>query len=236
MVKKVWYSDAPSFSLTKKYLQSSVSVAPLGMVGRVFKTIVVDLSCERDDIQSKFTPNCRNEIRRAEKLGLVARSGEPSGQDIGAVKEFLTASNLGTPSGQYFSLDTSFVSSVHHQGRRLFTHVYHLAKEQRRCRLVYSTRDFSLSMADAEDDSDFVRAKGVANRYLHFQDMVSLKSKGFVAYDFGGLGDESGGDSKIKGINSFKRSFGGVEVEEFNYTPVLIGLAEKLYAKVKSRD
>lgn len=50
------------------------------------------------------------------------------------------------------------------------------------------------------------------NRYLHWQEILFFKYKGFDFYDFGGLGflDEyESGTSQVQGIIKFKKSFGG---------------------------
>ena len=57
---------------------------------------------------------------------------------------------------------------------------------------------------------------GRANRYLHWVDIKTFKEAGFLILDFGGLSGARG-DGWARGIDEFKRGFGGFEVVQYNY-------------------
>lgn len=231
MVEKIWFSHSPANSLTKKYLQSD-SCANLGfMVRRPFRTILINLTATLDEISAQFTPNCRNEIRKAEKIGLQARFAIPTVDDQAHVSAFMLANALGLPAASYFDKDTGFATSVSFNGTWFFTHIYHLQHDIGRARLVFSVKNIKIDEQGTAGE-EHRRIRNIANRYLHYADICWFKENGFSLYDFGGVG-AADGDAKIQGINSFKRSFGGADVEEFNYTPVLINAAEYLLGKYR---
>lgn len=69
---------------------------------------------------------------------------------------------------------------------------------------------------------------GVANKLLHWDDLVYFKSKGCIIYDWGGLPLDL---SQLPGISSFKLSFGGDDVLYKQYYSPLYRLAYFLKSK-----
>lgn len=56
-----------------------------------------------------------------------------------------------------------------------------------------------------------------ANRWLHWQDMLTFKQKGFECYDWGGLFEDETSPERA-GINRFKCDFGGRREVTYNCT------------------
>jgi hypothetical protein len=82
-----------------------------------------------------------------------------------------------------------------------------------------------------EKDGGTRALTGRANRWLHWQDILSFKRMGVKRYDLGGLfQDESAPEQE--GINRFKKSFGGRVERQFNGT-VPLTLKGRLYLRLR---
>jgi hypothetical protein len=113
------------------------------------------------------------------------------------------------------------ITTAYFEDKPVVCHSYLIDSELKIVRLLHSA-----SMIHDLEDKSFKGFVGRANRYLHYQDMVNFKEKGFLKYDFGGyaLGTEN---VALQGINKFKDGFGGYLVEQSNYTPMLIKMISK---------
>lgn len=220
MFKKIWFSSKPKSSLIVNYIQSSADVNLFFMKKNKFYSLIIDLKKSQNEIILDCSSTCRNEIRRGEKIGIEFKIGLPTVDDGYFIDEFLKEKGLGEFNKKYIQDLESMVCLVELNGVRLATHLYKICAEIGRARLVYS--------AVAPSDIDIIntgissqRVIGIANRFLHYSSIMYFKDNGFSVYDFGGLGlDES--NLKIKGINDFKKSFGGIRSIEYNYTPYAI--------------
>jgi hypothetical protein len=94
-------------------------------------------------------------------------------------------------------------------------HVWHAyVISDGRARLLYSASLFR------EQDKSLQALIGRINRWLHWQDILEFKRRGFRIYDFGGLfSDES--SAMAAGINKFKEGFGGVRTLNYDCTAAL---------------
>lgn len=104
------------------------------------------------------------------------------------------------------------ISYVYHKyGHKLASHLY-IANGKRAIML------YSCSTRFEEDDIPPIEI-GRANRYLHWQDMLLFKKRGYLGYDFLGLSiDEN--DREQQNINTCKIGFGGEEEINYNsYVP-----------------
>ena len=89
------------------------------------------------------------------------------------------------------------------------------------------TLSYSASLFRYEKLSTVKNIIGNANRFLHYNDMIYFKSKGFKIYDLGGYAKDTN-DSEKKGINFFKDSFGGEFIEESNYFSIPAYIGKKI--------
>jgi hypothetical protein len=68
---------------------------------------------------------------------------------------------------------------------------------------------------------------GRANRFLHDQDIEYFFKLGFKIYDLGGYAKDTNVEV-LRGINSFKDSFGGELIEESTYRSKIARLARRV--------
>lgn len=100
--------------------------------------------------------------------------------------------------------------AVNPSGVPLVGHAYIIDKELGRIRLLYSASHFRDSLSTTERN-----AIGMANRFLHWQDILYSKNDGYNTYDLGGVAPASS-DPQKKAIARFKSEFGGMPITEFN--------------------
>lgn len=231
ILKKRWYSDTPTTSFTTKYLQSPAKKTLPFMVRSPFNTLIIDLHLNEDQILMGCTSNCRNEIKRGGREALEVTHGPVTTAYAEYFDDFLASKSLGRFNTDYINNPETVVSSVYRADCRIASHLYLVNNTVGRARLIYSVVASGAELPQLKPDPatggmSTARLVGVANRYLHSEDILYFKRSGFNIYDFGGLGiDES--NAKVKGINDFKRSFGGETISEFNYTPILVAAIEK---------
>jgi len=87
----------------------------------------------------------------------------------------------------------------------LVYHTYIVAEDM--VRLYHSASSFRV------DETIPHALVGMANRYLHNQDMLMFKSLGKTKYDWGGAGK----GKEVESITKFKESFGGEPQELYNF-------------------
>lgn len=227
MLKKIWFDREPKTAYATKYIQSTANIDVAWMIKQPFRTLTVNLQQEEECILQQCTANCRNEIRKGSKIGLDFHVGPTTQEDADFIQHFLNKKMLGQFSRDYLADPEALVCVTSLNGTRLATHLYVASCQAGRSRLVYSAVADPTFILGPEGMSG-QRLIGIANRFLHFSAIRHFRAQGLSVYDFGGIGLEEN-DPKIKGINEFKRSFGGTEVLEYNYIPVWISIIERIF-------
>ena len=95
------------------------------------------------------------------------------------------------------------VSQIYFEDKPLITHIYLHDKE--RSRLQFS---FHLPIVKSYNG----QFQSLANRYLHWLDIIYFKENSFKIYDFGGIPVNS-----MASLREFKLSFGGIIEEQYNF-------------------
>lgn len=205
---------SPQTSDVDVYVQSQLPIAG----GEIFCNILIDLARDEELLFRNLTKGCRYEVRRAaEKDGVVCNiTFEPSlkilEDFISFYNEFAMLRKL-APANlvklEHFlakgrvSISSAFMKDT--LDCPLAMHCY--IHDSKRIRLYLSATRSRLSVG--QDDKQRI---GRANKLLHWEDVRSAKQHGLGIYDFGGI--STGG--RLKGIDDFKRQFGGDEREEYN--------------------
>lgn len=230
-MKKIWFDCKPKTTIATKYIQSAANIDLALMTQCPFTTLTANLEQTQEQLLSKCTPNCRNEIRKGEKLGLGFHVGPVTLSDVSFIQTFLRAKNLGRFNSAYLYEPKALVCTVSFGQMRIATHLYIISSRTSRSRLVYSAVAEQALVTTPLGMSP-QRFIGIANRSLHFFSMLNFKAQGLSVYDFGGIAPEET-SLKIKGINEFKASFGGEQRVEYNYTPTWIAVVELVFQKLK---
>ncbi|MBC7641058.1 MAG: hypothetical protein H7174_01770 [Flavobacterium sp.] len=102
----------------------------------------------------------------------------------------------------YYNSENMIATQVWFDNKPLITHVY--LHDKSRTSLMYSYHLQNLDVYDGQ-------FRSLANRYLHWLDLIYFKSKDFKTYDLGGI------SKNPNPLSDFKKSFGGIIEEQFGY-------------------
>lgn len=183
--------------------------------------IGIDLSQPVEKIFAGFSRAFRQDIRNSirDDYFLVERRTKPDEKELEAFceyfNEFSRQKSIHTISRgnlEYFIEADSF----------LYTKVLDKKTGQPLCFLTYilhknrASGQFGCSHFRLMQESAERNKIGKANKYLHYQNMLYFKEKGYSFYDFGGYHADENGDP-LTGIDRFKKYFGGVPFTEYAF-------------------
>lgn len=208
--REIWYAEEPC-GLDGILLYRGAK-KPIGRVLRQVRTLITDLRQSEEELIARCQKDCRYQIRRAVREGIHTEyklGNEITEQDIENFCRFFLEfwQSKGIQEGTYEKYREE-IETYAEEG----VFAISCAKVDEEV-LVYHTYivgdDFVRSYQSASqfrrDDKAKARIVGIANRYLHKEDMLYFKSLGKTIYDWGGAGERE----EVKSITEFKESFGG---------------------------
>jgi lipid II:glycine glycyltransferase (peptidoglycan interpeptide bridge formation enzyme) len=213
---EVWFGEEPAFARGVDIVQYRFRSSPVASARATpLLSMVTDLTHGGEAIAGRFGKDCRYKIRRAEtKDGLRAQfSAEPESR-LDAFADFFDA--FAKQKG-HSRCDRHWLRAASEAGQLALSAAYRGEDA-----LVWHAHVLCGTTAGLQytashfrgQDNDFRALVGRANRWLHWKDMLKLKSMGFERYDWGGLfADES--TPEREGINRFKRDFGGEQIRVY---------------------
>ena len=224
----VWFADEP---IRKngiiQYRQANFEINKADE----FQTLISELNIEADEIISKFSKNCKYEVNRAQREGFIAEFYDKNNIDSNCIEKFLeffldfwkskgvmdyNIASVRSEIECYIRFDSFVLSKAKFGEDTVVYHTYFV--DDTHARLLHSA---SLYRDDGVIPSQLI---GMANRYLHKEDMMYFKNTGKVIYDWGGAGIED----EVINITKFKESFGGTRVVQYN-ARVHKGLLAKMF-------
>ena len=221
--KVVWFADEP---VKESGIITYHQAAYEGKNATKFETLINKLDEDEEGIKSHFSKSCKYKVNRAarEDVDIVIKSPEQiSDEDIESFLTFFTAfwDSKGTKFDNYDSVKrdlrdirdanglTIAYAKVAGQIAIYHTHIY----DEKTARLLHSA---SLYRLQGDEEGNTKNLIGMANRYLHFKEMLHFKSLGIEEYDWGGAGI----DDDVKNITEFKESFGGFHRTYYDFEEV----------------
>jgi len=198
-----------------------------------FYTLITDITKSDEEIRQQFSKNCRYYVNRAarEDIAVKLYSGkEISDLQIADFLDFFEefweskGSHLSNKDKlrqelcEYRDAGTLGITEAYVAGVKSVYHTHILDDEI--VRLLHSASLFRLQ----EEDANSKNLIGIANRYLHYEEMLYYKGLGREIYDWGGAGMEE----DVIHITEFKKSFGGEPVTYYDFEQVN-GLLAKLF-------
>jgi hypothetical protein len=220
-----WFDKNPKNSLRCLYLQSPVKKDLLFMIRTSFSTITIDLSDNIEYLFKNFSSTLRNEIKQSIRFNFKTNFSQPDSNDIIFFNNYFSFKKIPKFNNRYLRFDSScIVSSIYLGDTRLASHLYIKDLNNNRIRLVYSAQNTNLK--NIELNSYTKKAISLANKYLHYNDILYFKNLNFHLYDLGGININ---DYNINGIASFKKSFSNKLELSYNYTPILVYLIKYFY-------
>ena len=182
------------------------------------KTIIIDLCQELSDIMSGIRSNFRNEIRRAEREGIVFSDQRKADWFVCYYNAFAEKKGLKTITEHHVNkYPIYYITTAEYEGKVLTAHVSYVDLDLKTVSLLFSA-------SPRLDETIDTKLIGFSNKFLHYKDFEFFKDKGFWHYDFSGFSDNPD-DKERLGIGQFKRSFGGEIVDTHSYYSPLFKLA-----------
>lgn len=198
------------------YYQTEEPVAP-GC--SVFKTLISDLTKSHETMFQRFDKHCRYKIKKSEREDIdiqiydwefLKKQPQVLAGFVSFYNRFAKSKGLDcinhTKCLQAYIDSGAFTLTVALKGETPL--VYHAYIHNDDCARILYTASLFRETADSNEKS----AIGRANRLLHWRDMLYFKQRGFTRYDWGGIGETE----EYKGIDDFKRSFGGTRELVYN--------------------
>lgn len=195
------------------------SFVPIAKVIRYGKTIVNDLIQTEEELFSGFSKSCKYKINRAAREGVLVSIYDSAQITDEMIESFVDFSiefhkTKDLPCENREKLIEEF-KSVRAQGQielaeakindRVVVYHTHYVDEER----AFLSESVSLYRIEQDIPKNSV---GMANRYLHFEEMKYFKQCGKKVYDWGGAGESEA----VKSITEFKESFGGEKVKVYD--------------------
>ncbi len=211
--REVWYADQKC-DLDGIILYRGAKQV-IGKELRKVRTLITDLRQDEETLVSKCQKDCRYQIRRAirENITVEYKVGkEISPEEIESFVSFFmdfwkskgmteeTYEKYKEEIETYVSEGVFAITKAKQGDELLVYHTYIVGDD--------FVRSYQSASIFRDGDKAFQRLVGIANRYLHMQDMLHFKAMGKTTYDWGGAGLRE----EVKNITEFKESFGGDEL------------------------
>lgn len=199
-----------------------------------FYTIILDLAKSQNDLMGACNETTRYEIKHADSDGNLAFICDNNNIEL---ENFALFYNEFAKAKSLLPININKLKAYSITGNLLLTksvsknnnvtlvyHVYYCSKD--RVRLLNSA-----SLYRETADKQKRKQIGMANRWLHWQDILYFKQQGINTYDFGGWYNGTRDKEKTY-INQFKEGFGGKIIKGYNYQQGLT-IKGKLYLLIK---
>lgn len=231
MVRWVYFAPGIIPSTAKRdidvYLQCSIPIEG----AEPCWTVSADLAQDEDVLFQRLNQTYRRQIRRAvDKDGLVAELNfTPTDEDIDSFKSFFNVfsasrglAKANVPLMKTFrDANCLSLASVRRDGDNLPLAMLSFVSDGYRARQYTGATSPRVG-----EDSALI---GRANKLLVWETILAMKNAGLEVYDFGGISRKK----ELKGIDDYKRMFGGVESEEYN---ALVGVSSLGKLAVKTSE
>jgi hypothetical protein len=167
-------------------------------------TLTIDLMNVRSSFIETLNKKTRYEINRAEREGITFCLHDDRASFLDFYNDFARSKSLSLLSETQLSHlpkeNICFTKAVNsNTNETLVMHCYLHDKE--RTRLL-----FSCSHYRSDSQQSLKSLIGMANRYLHYQDIAYFKQNGWLTYDLGGIAYQTNNPALQK-INHFKEEF-----------------------------
>jgi len=176
-----------------------------GFDNRPSQTYLIDLNCSEEELWARLHPNCRTHIRKAEREGCNVRLAAPTVADL----------------DRYYALhcETYQRTGVRPHPKEYFSAIWQHFVKNGLAVVFFAERNGEVIAADNEifykrGMSGWTAAGNIqaaalgANNLLHWRAMQWARANDALWYE-SGEAFPGAREGKSKGLNDFKRSFGG---------------------------
>lgn len=220
-IKKVWLADEmlKDGDIVRYY----DAFIPFGKIVRKGKTIVNNLEDDEEQLFSHFSKSCKYKINRAPREGVtctIIESKDITDKQIEEFVDYFIAfhESKGLPNEDRQQSIEDMIT-LRNQNNIVLAYA-----EVNQKIIVYHTHLIDANRAFLRESASLFRVEedishnvvGMANRYLHYEEMKYFKSIGKSVYDWGGAGE----GEAVKSITEFKETFGGEKIPVYDCVKV----------------
>ena len=206
---------------------------PISQMCTGASTLLTNLQQTDEELMKSCESNCRNEIRRAMKEGDATCLLYGDNIDDKIIDEFSAFYNQFSINKNWGEVDTLsishnmkgyrninglIISYACVEGEKCVYHVY--IADGKRARLLHSC-----SLYRQNESKEMQKKIGMANRFLHYDDLRKMRDIGYQCCDWGGAGTSP----EVYNIYKFKKSFGGKHAVVYNGTDYRNPILKWLY-------
>lgn len=176
-----------------------------GFDNRPSQTYLIDLNCSEEELWARLYPDCRTHIRKAESEGCSVRLATPTATDL----------------NRYYDLhcETYLRTGVHPHPKEYFSAIWQYFVKNGLAVVFFAEHNGEVIAADNEifyklgmsgwtAAGNTKAARLGANNLLHWRAIQWAHANGGLWYE-SGEAFPGAREGKSKGLNDFKRSFGG---------------------------
>lgn len=214
---EVWFDERITEPTPDVLIVRHSRRVPVAGTPKTKLSLVTDLTLPEEDLWKAINRGSRRGIRRGQASGFLVTPVHRVKNDH-EIAEFARFYEVFAQAKNLSRVDIDYLKAVHSQGRLWVSSVSQGAEV-----LAWNTYVVTGSTARSSygasichtTTADHKRDVAHAQRLLNWEDVLAFKALGFRTYDWGGLFscEVTPGN---KGINDFKRQFGGEEVEYFD--------------------
>ena len=166
-------------------------------------TIEIDLLEDINSILQKFRNSLKQEIKKANKIGIVCEYKKDIDTFLPFFNEFAKNKHIYQPPKKTIqSIGMNIMTTfAYYEEKLIVAHSYIIDKE------IGIARLFQSASSRLEENSN-KQIISCANKLLTKNDIIYFKESGYKIYDLGGYALNTSNKS-LQGINEFKLSFGG---------------------------
>ncbi len=220
-IAEVWFEESPPAGADIAICRNGYHLPAGAAHAEASSTLLLDLTADAGAILRGFKPDCRYEIRRAEKDGV--RCEFLAAPDAAAVAEFCRFHDCFARSKHRPPCSSDQLQHLCRRGAlalscarsaagdALVWHAY--VHWEQHTRLLHSASRFREQQESAQRS-----LIGRANRALHWADVRAFQALGCRALDLGGWANDSEEQARI---SQFKEEFGGRRVARYD---AIVGL------------
>ena len=217
----------------KSYLQRFMNKTP-------YYTKYVDLSQSEVSLKASFSKSVKYSINKSNKSDITFHTYSLKTQNdidfyVNYFNDFSKSKNLyftlsSKDITSFLELDSFMVTCAKYNEHILVMHGYTLNKESKSVILKHSSSHYRVQ-AKEQIDRNLI---GIANRFLHYEDMLYFKKENFSIYDLGGYQIEETKDSSLLQINSFKDGFRGELIQQNHYESYTFSILKSGYKLIQA--
>lgn len=177
-------------------------------------TFIIDLKQDSETLKKAMSKNCRYEVNRAQRDGLIVKKNQDQQAFFDIYRQFVKEKDFAGDLNAFWDFVERGNLYTCYYNDMLLGGLLTLEDDDNSRWLL------SGSIRLVTDDSEQLKRVSLANRLVIWEAMLDARSRGLHSFDLGGYYDGEDRNHPGYGIAKFKRAFGGEPVVQYKYAKV----------------